>query len=67
MEVTTGELLPDQEVPLLKHRREMKRDAARRLWSAKREEVGGLRAAEVSPDPADRFASLTPAWGGSMK
>ena len=38
MEVITGELLPDQEVPLLKHRREMRRDAARTLWTAKRME-----------------------------
>ena len=29
MEITTGELLPGQEVPLLKHRREIRRNAAR--------------------------------------
>ncbi len=36
LEITFGELLPDQEVPLLKTRREMSRDEAIKLWSAKR-------------------------------
>ena len=38
MEISTGELLPEQEVPLLKHRREMRREEARKLWSTKRKE-----------------------------
>jgi hypothetical protein len=35
LEVITGELLPDQPVPLLKRRLEMSRDEAIRLWKEK--------------------------------
>ena len=35
LEVITGELLPGEPVPLLKHRRELSRDAAITLWSDK--------------------------------
>ena len=36
LEVITGELLPGEPVPLLKHRRELSREAAIKLWSDKR-------------------------------
>jgi hypothetical protein len=36
LEVTSGELLPDQPVPLLKHRKELNREEAIRLWRQKR-------------------------------
>jgi len=38
LKVTVGELLPDQPVPLLKHRRELTREAAIKLWTEKRKE-----------------------------
>jgi hypothetical protein len=38
LEVTVGELLPDQPVPLLKKRLEISREAALKLWSEKRKE-----------------------------
>lgn len=38
LEITTGELLPDQEIPLLKSRRELSRAEALRLWQEKRKE-----------------------------
>ena len=36
LEITTGELLPDQEIPLLKSRRELSRAEALKLWAEKR-------------------------------
>ena len=36
LEVTFGELLPDQPVPLLKRRLELSREEALKLWSEKR-------------------------------
>ncbi len=36
LEITSGELLPDQEVPLLKSRREVTRAEALKLWGEKR-------------------------------
>ena len=36
LEVTVGELLPDQPVPLLKKRLELSREQALKLWSEKR-------------------------------
>ena len=38
LEVTSGELLPDQPVPLLKRRMELTREEALRLWAEKRRE-----------------------------
>jgi len=35
LEVTVGELLPDQPVPLLKRRMELTREEALRLWAEK--------------------------------
>ncbi len=37
LEITTGELLPDQEIPLLKSRRELSRAEALKLWGEKRQ------------------------------
>jgi hypothetical protein len=36
LEVTFGELMPGGEQPLLKHRRELMRDEAIKLWAKKR-------------------------------
>ena len=36
LEITTGELLPNQEIPLLKSRRELSRSEALKLWAEKR-------------------------------
>ena len=36
LEITTGELLPDQEIPLLKRRQELRRTEALQLWGEKR-------------------------------
>ena len=36
LEITTGALLPDQEIPLLKSRRELSRAEALKLWGEKR-------------------------------
>jgi hypothetical protein len=36
LEITTGELLPDQEIPLLKSRQELSRAEALKLWAEKR-------------------------------
>ena len=38
LEVTVGELLPDQAVPLLKRRWELTREEALRLWAEKRQQ-----------------------------
>ena len=38
LEVTVGELLPDQPVPLLKRRLELSREEARKLWAEKRQQ-----------------------------
>ena len=37
LEITTGELLTDQEIPLLKSRRELSRAEALKLWDEKRQ------------------------------
>ena len=38
LEITSGELLPDQPVPLLKRRMELNRQEALRLWEEKRQQ-----------------------------
>jgi hypothetical protein len=38
LELITGELLPDQPVPLLKRRQELSREEAIRLWRSKQQE-----------------------------
>ena len=38
LEVTVGELLPDQPVPLLKRRLELSREEALKLWAEKRKQ-----------------------------
>ena len=35
LEITSGELLPDQEIPLLKTRRQVSREEAIKLWEEK--------------------------------
>jgi hypothetical protein len=38
LEITNGELLLGEQVPLLKNRREISRDEALKLWAARRQE-----------------------------
>jgi Protein of unknown function (DUF1651) len=38
LEITVGELLPDQPVPLLKRRLELSREEALKLWAEKRQQ-----------------------------
>jgi len=38
LEITSGEWIPDQPEPLLKHRRELSRDQAVQLWQDLRQE-----------------------------
>jgi hypothetical protein len=38
LELITGELLPDQPVPLLKYRKELSREEAIRLWRQKQQQ-----------------------------
>ena len=38
LELITGELLPDQPVPLLKRRQELSREEAIKLWRSKQQE-----------------------------
>ena len=49
LEVTVGELLPDQPVPLLKRRLELSREEAIKLWASKRKE--GWQSTEPLWDP----------------
>ena len=44
LEITSGEVLPDQPVPLLKRRWELSREEALKLWAEKR--LQGWRACE---------------------
>ncbi|WP_259727411.1 DUF1651 domain-containing protein [Synechococcus sp. CS-1326] len=37
LEITSGEVLPDQEIPLLKSRWELSRAEALKLWAEKRQ------------------------------
>jgi hypothetical protein len=38
LDVITGELLPGQPIPLLKHRRQLSREQALKLWADKRKQ-----------------------------
>ena len=51
LEVTSGELLPDQPVPLLKRRMELTREEALRLWSKKRREGWKPTTPQWQPPP----------------
>lgn len=42
LEITTGELIPGQEIPLLKSRREVSRAEVLKLWGEKRKEGWAL-------------------------
>ena len=52
LEVTVGELLPDQPVPLLKKRLELSREEALKLWSEKRNQGWQPTTAQWQPPPA---------------
>ena len=49
LEVTVGELLPNQPVPLLKCRLELSREEALKLWSEKRKQGWQLTAPQWHP------------------
>lgn len=53
LEVTSGELLPDQSVPLLKRRLELDREQALRLWQRKRQQGWSVCAPQWSVPPGD--------------
>ena len=54
LEVTSGELLPDQRVPLLKRRLELDREQALRLWQRKRQEGWSVCPPQWNVAPGDR-------------
>ena len=52
LEITSGELLPGEQVPLLKNRREISRDEALKLWGEKRKApLNQVRKGYVSSSP----------------
>jgi hypothetical protein len=51
LELTSGELIPGQPVPLLKHRREISREQAIRLWQGLRQEGWQPCTAKWNPPP----------------
>ena len=59
LEVTVGELLPDQPVPLLKRRLELSREEAIKLWNEKKQQ--GLSRVK----PLGRLASIKLAGEGN--
>ena len=52
LEITSGELLPDQPVPLLKRRMELSREDALKLWAEKRKEGWQPTTAQWRPPQA---------------
>ena len=68
LEVTVGELLPDQPVSLLKRRLELSREEAPKLWSEKRKL--GWQACEpqwaLAPERQPRDGSQVTSMGRSM-
>jgi hypothetical protein len=52
VEVTVGEVLPDQRVPLLKRRLELSREEALKLWAVKRQKGWQSTTAKWQPPPA---------------
>ena len=55
LEVTVGELLPDQPVPLLKRRLELNREEAIKLWAEKKQQ--GWQITAPLWDPPQRPAT----------
>jgi hypothetical protein len=55
--ITSGELLADQPVPLLKKRWELSREEALRLWAEKRQQGWQLTTAQWQP-PTERRQQL---------
>ena len=51
LEVTSGEWVPDQPEPLLKHRRELSRDQALQLWRSLRREGWRACSPQWRPPP----------------
>ena len=49
LEVTSGELLPDQPVPLLKRRLELSREEALKLWAEKKQQGWQITAPQWHP------------------
>ena len=49
LEVTVGELLPDQPVPLLKRRLELSREEALKLWAEKKKQGWQITAPQWHP------------------
>ncbi len=51
VEVTVGEVLPDQPVPLLKRRLELSREEALKLWTEKKQQGWQPTTAQWQPPP----------------
>ena len=64
LEITSGELLPDQPVPLLKRRWELSREEALLLWAEKRQQ--GWQACEPQWALAPKRQSRAEPQGTSM-
>ena len=54
LEVTFGEVMPSGEPPLLKHRRELMREEAIKLWGQKRRSGWQVCAPQWTPPPLRR-------------
>ena len=52
LEVSVGELLPNQPVPLLKSRLQLSREEARKLWAEKRQQGSAADHGPVASAPA---------------
>ena len=58
LEITSGELIPGEPAPLLKHRRDISREEAIRLWQGLRRQGWAPCAPQWNPPP--RFTSPPP-------
>ena len=54
LEVTFGEVMPGGEPPLLKHRRELMRNEAIKLWAQKRQQGWQVCSPQWTPPPLRR-------------
>ncbi|MFZ4805599.1 MAG: DUF1651 domain-containing protein [Synechococcus lacustris] len=61
LEVTYGELIPGQAIPLLKHRKQCNRAEALQLWTQKWQEGWRLCPPQWSPPPELKWRLWTPA------
>ncbi|MEX1322804.1 MAG: DUF1651 domain-containing protein [Synechococcaceae cyanobacterium] len=67
LEVTSGELLPGEAMPLLKRRRELTREEAIRLWRQKRQPGWHPCPPSGCPQPPVRLADQNRSHGASCR